>query len=165
MICSCGIDPGATGAVAFFFADHPDRVSVDDLPVVDGRLDAASFADKLRQFAPDFAVVERIHYMPKTGKGTIASMMENFGAIKGVLAALQIPTHIVTTTVWKPHFRLKLGNGASEKDKHEASRALALLQFPRVAERFARKMDHNRSEAALLARYGADVFGRQQVAA
>lgn len=155
-ICSCGIDPGATGALAFFFADHPERVSVEDLPVVAGQLDSATLADRLRQFRPDFAVVERIHFMPKSGKSTIASMMENFGAIKGVLAALQIPTHIVATSVWKPHFRLPLGGGLSEKDKHEASRALALQRFPAVAERFARKLDHNRSEAALLARYGAD---------
>ena len=164
-VCCCGIDPGATGAFAFFFASHPDRVAVEDLPVVAGKLDAATLADRLRQMNPDFAVIERIHFMPKSGKATIASMMENYGAIKGVLAALQIPTHIVSTTVWKPHFRLPLGGGLTEKDKHEASRALALMTFPKVADRFARKADHNRSEAALLARYGAEKLIPQQVAA
>jgi crossover junction endodeoxyribonuclease RuvC len=57
----------------------------------------------------------------------------------------------VSPAVWKKHFKLPA-------DK-EASRALALPLFPATAEHFARKKDHGRAEAALIARYGSEVLG------
>jgi hypothetical protein len=45
--------------------------------------------------------------------------------------------------------------GFSENTWREASRALALRTFAATSQRFARKKDHGRAEAALLALYGA----------
>ena len=36
--CIMGVDPGVSGAVAFYFMSHPYGVSVDDVPVAGGRL-------------------------------------------------------------------------------------------------------------------------------
>lgn len=71
-----------------------------------------------------------------------------YGASLGVLAALRVPTHLVSATKWKRLFGL-------DADK-EKSRPLALRLWPDRSDLFGRKRDHNRAEAALLARYGAD---------
>ncbi len=68
-----------------------------------------------------------------------------YGAIRCVIAALEIRTVLLAPTVWKKYFRL-----GSDKEK---SRALALRTFAKTPEHFSRKRDHGRAEAALLALY------------
>jgi crossover junction endodeoxyribonuclease RuvC len=100
--------------------------------------------------APDLAIVERVASMPGQGVSSTFKFGAAHGAVLGVLAALQIPTHLVSPTVWKRHFRL-------DRDK-EKSRALALRVFAKLPEHFARKRDHGPAEAALLALYGFQQF-------
>jgi crossover junction endodeoxyribonuclease RuvC len=148
--CVCGIDPGLSGAVAFYFPEAPDRVAAEDIPVVAGMVDCATLATRIRQMAPDLAIVERVASMPKQGVSSTFKFGTAFGAILGVLAALEIRTSLVTPQVWKRHFRL-------DADK-EKSRALALRTFPKTSQHFARKKDHGRAEASLIALYGAHQF-------
>jgi hypothetical protein len=68
--------------------------------------------------APTFAIVERVASMPKQGVSSTFKFGAPNGAIRGVLAALQIRTHLVSPAVWKKYFQLD-----SDKEK---SRALAL---------------------------------------
>jgi crossover junction endodeoxyribonuclease RuvC len=119
------------------------------MPVVAGEVDAATLAARILQMGPAFAVVERVASMPKQGIASTFKFGSAYGAIRGILAALQIRTHLVTPGVWKKHFRL-----SSDK---EASRALALRLFAASPEHFSHKKDHNRVEAALLAVYGASL--------
>lgn len=155
--CIAAFDPGLHGAVAFYFPDHPERVSVEDMPVAGGDIDCVTLAARIRQLKPDIAIVELVHAMPKQGVSSTFKFGSGFGAIRGVLAALEVPTHLVPPTAWKKHFRL-----GSDK---EQARALALRMFPAVGERFARRKDDGRAEAALIARYGAEKLIPQQVAA
>lgn len=152
--CILGIDPGLTGACAFFFPSAPDRVAAEDMPVVAGEVDAATLAARIIQMGPTFAVAERVSSMPKQGVASTFKFGASYGAVRGVLAALQIRTHLVAPAVWKKHFRL-------DSDKEKA-RALALRLFAASPEHFSRKKDHGRAEAALLAVYGAslDLGGR-----
>jgi hypothetical protein len=150
--CILGIDPGLSGAVAFYFPWAPDRVAAQDMPVVAGEIDCATLAARILQMGPAFAVVERIASMPKQGVSSTFKFGASYGAIKGILAALKIQTHLVTPATWKKHFRL-------DSDKEKA-RALALRTFAASPEHFSRKKDHGRAEAALLAVYGASLdFG------
>jgi len=151
VMCIMGVDPGLTGAIAFYFPDHPERVSVEDMPVAGGRLDAVTLTRRIRQFSPDLAVVESVHAGKGWGNGVTFSFGEGCGVVRGVLGALEIPTHMVTPPSWKKHWRLL----KAEKDD---SRALALRLFPSVGSHFARKKDDGRAEAALIARYGAEVL-------
>jgi hypothetical protein len=146
-LCFCGIDPGLSGAVAFFFPDAPDRVAAEDMPAAGGEVDCATLAARIIQMGPALAAVERVAAMPKQGVSSTFKFGQSYGAIRGVLAALQIQTHVVSPAVWKRYFRLD-----SDKEK---SRALALRAFPATSQHFARKKDHGRAEAALLAHYGA----------
>ena len=149
-ICILGIDVGLTGAQAYFFPSAPGRVVAEDLPVVGGRVDVVTLADRIRQMAPTMAVVEAVHSMPKQGVSSTFNFGVTYGSIRGVLGALAIPTHFVSPSVWKKKFRLS-------KDK-DASRALALERFPMCGTHFSMKKHHNRAEAALLALYGAEVI-------
>lgn len=149
-ICICGIDPGQTGAVSFYFPAYSERIAVDDMPLVDKRVDVANLAARIKQMAPDIAVVESVAAMPGQGVSSSFRFGVAFGEVIGVLGALQIPVHLVSAVRWKKHFRLD-----SDKEK---SRAEALRTWPSRHELFARKKDHGRSEAALIAKFGAETL-------
>lgn len=150
--CVLAVDPGLTGAFAFYFPSHPDRVSVEDMPVVAGSVDPTTLARRIEQLRPDVAVVELVGARPGQGVTSMFKFGDSFGAVRGVLAALNIPVHFVPPQRWKKHFRL-----SSDK---EGSRRRALELFPASAGRFARKKDDGRAEAALLARYHAETMAR-----
>lgn len=144
-LCILGCDPGSvSGAICFYFPVE-DRVTAEDIPVVDKRVDVVTLAQRIAQMNPTFAVVELVHSFPKQGVASSFKFGEAYGAIKGIIAAQKIPMHLVTPTVWKKVFRL-----TSDKEK---SRALALQYWP-DSTCFSRHKDHGRAEASLLARYG-----------
>jgi crossover junction endodeoxyribonuclease RuvC len=145
-----GIDPGVSGAVAFYFRNNPHGVSVDDVPVAGGQIDPVALAALIKKFAPDMAMIELVHAMPKQGVSSCFNFGMAFGSVRGVIGALQIPLHLVTPGKWKKHFLLSA-------DKEDA-RALAIRLFPASAFQFSRKKDHGRAEACLIARYAADAI-------
>ncbi|MFG1340268.1 RuvC family protein [Xanthobacter autotrophicus] len=143
-----GIDPGISGAWALLHADG--TLAAGDLPVAGGQIDAATFSALIRSTRPVAAFVEAVHAMPKQGVASTFKFGMAHGTIIGALSALQVPTNLVAPTSWKRHFRL-------DADKEKA-RALALRLWP-AAGCFARKKDHGRAEAALIARFGSEVWG------
>lgn len=147
MNCILGIDPGLSGAVAFYWPSHPKTVSVEDMPTVDKWLDVATLADRIRQMNPDEAVIEKVWAQPGEGPKGAFAFGSVYGATIGIIACLGIPYRFVSSQRWKRHYNL-IG-----EDK-EASRATALRTWPERAELFDKKKDHNRAEAALIARYG-----------
>lgn len=154
-LCIAAFDPGSSsGAVAFYFRSFPAQIAAEDLPVVDGQVDAATLAARLEQMRPDVAIIERVAAMPKQGVASTFKFGTAFGIIIGVVASLKIPAHFVAPGRWKR----SLGLGA---DKEEA-RARALQLWPARSDLFSRKRDHNRAEAALLARYFAETQGQRQ---
>jgi hypothetical protein len=145
--CILGVDPGASGAIAWWFPDEPLIVTVQDVPTVNGQVDAVTLARRVEQMRPNLAVVEQVAAMPKQGVSSTFRFGTAYGLVLGTLAALKVPVQLVAPSKWKRHY----GLGA---DKEQA-RALALRFWPGPeAELFARKRDHGRAEAALIARYG-----------
>jgi hypothetical protein len=124
------------------------------MPAAGGEVDCATLARRVAQIGPAVAIVERVSAMPGQSVSSTFKFGQSYGAALGILAALQIRTHLVAPAVWKKYFRLD-----SDKEK---SRAAALRMFPATAHYFSRKKDHGRAEAALLAVYGAslDLGGR-----
>lgn len=147
--CILGIDPGLSGAAAFYFPAAPDRVAVYDMPVVAKSIDAASLARRIEQMRPDLAIVENVGARPGQGVSSMFRFGVAHGAVLGALAALNVPTHLVSPTSWKRHFKL-------DSDK-EAARALAIRLWP-ACDHFGRKKDHGRAEAALIARWAAETL-------
>lgn len=158
--CLLAIDPGASGAIAFYFPTH-DRLAVEDMPMAGGKVDAPTLAARIIQFGPTCAVLEDVNAGGTTwGAGSSFKFGHNCGVVYGVIAARCIPLHLVKPQAWKKHFRIP-------RDK-EQSRALALRLWPDRADLFSPKgKGKDRAEAALLARYAAEVMrlGALEVAA
>lgn len=161
-----GIDPGLTGAIAL--VSHK-LLDVEDLPTCANgsggsmatHIDATRLAVLLADWSQRHgfwarsvhAVLERpIANATRPGGRTapavtIAQQFEAFGAIRGVLAALRIPTTFVTPQAWKKGYGLKGG-----KDAKTEARACCSRLYPSAP--VTRVKDHNRAEAILLAHYG-----------
>ena len=150
-----GVDPGISGAIAFWFPDQPDQIVVQDVPVVDGQLDPVTLARRIDQMRPTLAVVEKVHAMPKQGVSSTFKFGMAYGMVLGVIATQKIPLHLVTPARWKKAFNLSA-------DK-EQSRALALRLWPGCDE-FGLKKSHGKAEAALIARYGVQLLDRREAA-
>ena len=148
--CILGVDPGASsGAISFYFPSQPEQISAEDVPVAGGEIDAATLARRINQLRPTVAVIEQVAAMPGQGVSSTFKFGAAYGIVRGVVTALEIPTHLITPRTWKRHFRL-------DADKEKA-RALAIRLWP-ASRHFERKRDHGHAEAALLARYGAEVL-------
>lgn len=150
-----GIDPGISGAIA---AVTPSGALqwVVDMPVRDAgkkarkanEIDGVTLARILRVHVADIGAVwiEEVASMPAQGVSSVFSLGDSRGCIRGVCEALGLSVERTHPRTWKKHFAL-----GSDK---EASRALAIRLYP-GCEALARKKDHGRAEAILLARYGA----------
>lgn len=151
-----GIDPGLTGAVAFI--DGEDA-GVADMPTgpffktgfVKRAVRARSLREILQGLAGDGervpAVIERVHAGGGQGASSVFSLGMSFGiALAAIDAVPALELVMVEPGTWKKHFGLP-------RDK-SASIAKAVSLWPALEEDFlARKKDHNRAEALLLARW------------
>jgi crossover junction endodeoxyribonuclease RuvC len=147
-----GIDPGLSGALAFYDV-QAQTLEVMDMPTFNikrGRsvkreidyYNMATIIDgRARQIR--LAVVESVHSMPKQGVSSSFAFGESFGAAKMVVAASLIPMRLLPAHQWKAAVTVT-------KDK-DSSRRRATQLFPMYAHLFARVKDDGRAEAALLA--------------
>jgi crossover junction endodeoxyribonuclease RuvC len=162
-----GIDPGLSGALAFY---NPaiNSLVVWDVPtllagkgtrrVVDEDGLAASIAPRAQSTLHAF--VERVGVMPMEGAVGAFSFGTTYGLLRMAVAAFQIPRSLVMPQVWKR----ALGVPAAK----EGAIARASQLMPRHAEIWTVKRGHctkeqaaGRSEAALIAYYGARLLGRR----
>ncbi|MGU3386996.1 hypothetical protein ACLBYG_20970 [Methylobacterium sp. D53M] len=143
-----GVDPGASGAIAFFRPDRPAEIEVYDVPLVDKMIDAAQVAHLIRSAGATEAMIERVGAMPKQGVSSTFKFGMAYGAVLGIVAAMEVPIRQATPGRWKAHFRLSA-------DKEQA-RGLAVRQWPGSRD-FSLKKHHGRAEAALLALYAVEV--------
>jgi crossover junction endodeoxyribonuclease RuvC len=150
-----GIDPGVHGGlviVAFNDGAAPQLVAAIDIPTVGAkakeRVDPIAVRAWITSHQPQHAYIERAQAMPKQGASSGFKYGRAVGALEAVLACCEIPMTIVEPTAWKKFHQLRGG------DK-EGGRQRALQLFPAAHALLARKKDHGRSDAALLALYGA----------
>lgn len=154
----CGIDPGLTGAIAFI--DHEGLRGVFDLPTMlianagpkalvkrqcDGRQLAALMRENHKADEAALVIIEDVQAIGGSAIQTMGSMMHTKGLIEGVLAAKGYDVMFVRPQAWKRLYGLS-------KDK-AAGLTLARQLYPHC-DAFKRAKDHNRAEAALIARYG-----------
>jgi crossover junction endodeoxyribonuclease RuvC len=150
-----GVDPGIHGGLAIVAINEsaaPQLVAAIDIPTVGvgakERVDAIALRAWLATHQPQHALIERAQAMPKQGASSGFKYGRAVGAIEGVIACCEIPLTIVEPAQWKRFHALRGG------DK-EAGRQRALQLFPSAHALLARKKDHGRAEAALIALAGA----------
>lgn len=151
-----GIDPGFTGA---WFALHPTGCGFeyDDLDVLgsgrDKHLNAMKLVDQMKTIRLihniELIVVEKVTSSPQMGVASSFRFGETFGAIRGVVAALEVRVEYVAPAIWKRALKV-----SADKDKARM-RAQELMPACRAA--WPLKKHDGRAEAALLAWYGREV--------
>lgn len=163
-----GIDPGTTGAIAFY---DPSTGFLEalDIPTFEivvnrkkrARIDIPSTLAALSDHGDDqvaLVVLEGVHARLGDNAATAFGLGEAFGTLRACLAASSLPYELVTPQAWKKAFGLhgKTATGADGRTstgEGDNARALACQMFPASAAMFSRKKDHNRAEAALMALY------------
>jgi crossover junction endodeoxyribonuclease RuvC len=87
--------------------------------------------------------------MPRQGSSSGFKYGRAVGAIEAAIALCSVPMEIVEPSAWKKFYKLP------GKDK-EAARQKAIQLFPSTHAALARKRDHQKAEATLLALYGVE---------
>lgn len=149
-----GIDPGLSGAIAFYDTATGD-LTVHDMPTIEVTRNAKAKREISAQLLAEViaagyakgAYLERVGAMPGQGVSSVFSFGRSVGMVEGVLAALDIPTTIIPPTTWQRKVNARGGK--------DGSRDRAMQLFPKYASLFARKKDDGRSDAALIAYYGS----------
>lgn len=159
-----GIDPGINGsAAALSLADSACTeyvMDAIDLPTIeDGskrQIDDYALARWLCMINPNVVVIENVQPMPsipgvggeRRSMGSASSFRFGMavGQIRATVRGIGTEPRLVHPQVWKRHFDLKGG------DK-EGSRQLALRLWPMSAYLLKRKLDHQRAEAMLIAKW------------
>jgi hypothetical protein len=147
-----GIDVGIDGALALL--DSLGHLTVHDVPTLETirnakakrSVDIAALRQLVIDLAPTHAVIERVGAMPKQGTSSMFSFGRTVGVIEGVLGALQVPISYVAPQVWQKAMSVPPGK--------DGSRLRASELMPGYSERWRRKRDHGRSDAALIALWG-----------
>jgi crossover junction endodeoxyribonuclease RuvC len=149
-----GIDPGIRGGLAvveIVDGTAPQLIDAIDIPIAGvgakERVDAIAIRGWIELRQPQHALIERAQAMPKQGASSGFKYGRAVGAIEAVVACCGIPMTIVEPSAWKKVHRLRGGN-------KEAGRQRALQLFPSAHVLLARKKDHGRAEAALIALAG-----------
>ena len=148
MTAILGVDPGLSGAIALLDVDTGDLVGLWDMPAADGHVLGPNLGNIIRQFCVAVAWIEDVHSMPRDGVASAHRFGRAIGVVEGVLGDQSISIRRVTPAAWKKAAGIRTG-----ADK-EASRRRAIELWPAHADAFARKKDHGRAEAALVARHG-----------
>jgi crossover junction endodeoxyribonuclease RuvC len=155
-----GIDPGLSGAIAFF-EPASGKLHVDDMPTsksptgkneVDLRELGRLLAPIQGEPGPRLGVLEKVSARPSDGVAGAFSFGMGYGALRMAIIGLGYEDRYVTPAAWKKHFKLNADKGIS--------RAYASTRFPHHADLFRRVKDDGRAEAALIALYGAEVLRR-----
>lgn len=148
-----GVDPGLSGALAFL---NHESLHVEDMPTLNIQRGGKSKRDldltklcailRWRLVFPCHCYVEQVGAMPGQGVSSMFAFGKSYGAVLGILAALNAPYTLVTPRQWKKDLQVPKGK--------DASRARASQLMPRHSHLWTRVKDDGRAEAALIAAWG-----------
>jgi crossover junction endodeoxyribonuclease RuvC len=154
MIRVLGIDPGVRGGLAVIEINAdtaPKLVDAIDIPVTGvgakERVDVLAIRTWIETHQPQHALIERAQAMPKQGASSGFKYGRAVGGLEVAVALCGIPLTIIEPSMWKKFHNLRGG-------EKEASRQRALQLFPAAHALLARRKDHGRAEAALIALIG-----------
>lgn len=144
-----GIDPGEHGAIAML-GSIMGEVQIYDFDDANGLVSMKAFAKDMR------VVIEKVGAMPKQGVASTFKFGTNFGIWIGRLEALGIVFDFATPQKWqKAVFDSAVRKGM---DRKRLSLDRARRLFPQAGDLLARKMDHNRADALLMAEYCRRIY-------
>lgn len=149
-----GIDPGQSGGIAWVATFDATLFGAVPMPETE-----ADFVQALRDIVHDDgnssvhpfclceAFVEVVHSMPKQGVSSSFKFGQNYGMIRGVLAALQLKRQFVTPQSWQKAM------GCLTRGDKNVSKRRAQEMWPTF------RVTHRTADAILLAEYGRSLRG------
>lgn len=142
-----GIDPGKSGALAVIHSTvNADRA------VELYSFDEAKYREVLERYGNrrgvGGCVLERVSAMPGQGVTSMFSFGVNYGYIRGLLEAFEIPYELVIPRFWKREFGVTADKNTSIAVAQRLFPAVSLLRTERC-----RKPDDGFAEALLMAEY------------
>ena len=155
-----GIDPGLSGSLALLRCEGLKIESIYDMPVTDGRVDAARLAlivGMCQLRGTIVAAVELVSSMPR--QAGAFNFGVSAGCVHGVLGALGVSMVLIPPGVWKPGCGLRRLTNESQAQNKSRARELAQKLWPLQAGLFKLIKNHDRAESCLLARYYATKMG------
>jgi hypothetical protein len=151
-----GVDCGVRGALAILEINDgaaPQVLAAIDAPTIGVKakecINVLALQEWLLQHGPVQATIERAQAMPKQGASSGFKYGKATSALETTIMLCGIPIEIIEASQWKRHFHLRGG------DK-ETARLLALQKFPGAHDLLARRKDHNRAEAILIALFASE---------
>jgi crossover junction endodeoxyribonuclease RuvC len=148
------IDPGASGALAFF---NPDTgmLDIEDMPTLEVKrgnkmkreISPPMLAGIIASRKPDRAIIELVGARPGQGVSSMFAFGKAYGLCIGICSSLQIPVEYVTPQKWK--------KAVGAREGKDGNRMRAAECFPAYAHLFRRVKDDGRADAALIAFWAA----------
>lgn len=132
-LCVLTIDPGKSGGMVFWHR-RSTVVRAFNMPA-----DEAAVAELIKSQAAAawsssqlVAVVEHVSVMPGQGVASSGKFMRHYGTLRGILAALNVPTLYVVPTKWQRDLGIP-PRGDKKKSEHKnLLLARAMKQYPKV---------------------------------
>lgn len=149
-----GIDPGLEGGFCLYW--EAANTLVEPMPRTEKGLDLPAIVKWIRAHKDDIelALLEQVSAMPGQGVSSMFKFGRVYGAIEGVLAALEIPYELVTPQRWQKVMHQGVEGGLDSKAR---SRVAASRLFPSVDLRASARcrIPHSgMQDALLIAAYG-----------
>lgn len=151
-----GIDPGANGGIAMIAPNNGEPTgnsSAFKMPETEkdtySLICNLTYTEICRLDVETFALIEKVHSMPKQGVASTFKFGMNYGLLRGILIALQIPFDEVTPQKWQ-----KAMGCLTHGDKN-ISKAKAQQLFPQL------KITHATADALLIAEHCRRTYGRE----
>ena len=140
----CGIDVGASGAIAI--TDGRTILASITNDATDADL-SAFIEENKEKFNIIKCLIENVHSMPKQGVSSSFKFGESKGFLRGLLVAHKIPFEEVTPQKWMKHFNLA-GKGFDTKTEHKNNlKNYAQRLYPNI------KITLKTADAILLSHY------------
>lgn len=137
-----GIDPGASGGIAFIPDNNPAKAWAAKMPETLADLwELIDGINYFKQYRSIHACLERVHSMPGQGVASSFKFGQGFGHLEMALTAARIPFTYVTPQKWQKDLQCLTGG-----DKN-VSKARAQQLFPHL------KITHALADALLIAEY------------
>jgi len=99
-----GFDPGLKGGISIV-NEYGDVQATYVMPVTKGEggssINFYEVANLVREWNPDFSVIEKVSAMPKQGVTSMFTFGMGFGGLQAVLATLDSPFPLVRPQVWQ----------------------------------------------------------------
>lgn len=154
-----GIDPGASGALVWLYADGTGRWEIMPATPKVG-LELGTIRDLLEAERPDVAVLERAQAMPGQGVTSMFNYGVGWGALQGLLTAQRIPYDLVRPTEWHRALCGKPKVRASRDEAKAAALQVVQQRLPRFALPATKAKREAVVDAACLALWGQERRGR-----